>query len=393
MALFFLASIAGLFPGLTLPLEFGWKAVHPFDLLFVACLGLAAIRRAWHPPDWRLILAGAAVVAAGGVALWVHPSAAGVRAVSANAYSVVVVLAISHLRLSVIGVRVERTILWPLFLAVGIAWVVFLVENLTGIEVGRNQSPMLPAGVHRLGGFTGGNALILFLCLAAPLARSPQRILGAILPSAFATLSRSLLGVGVALLLRERTWKTTPLRFRQAIRLGSWASVAVSLFIYAFAVIPVTPSERSVVRISLDAGGYLTPHIAAVRMLGSGPGFGVGPARFATEFGDFTTEQERRRLPPQNQPRCDPHSAILGLAAEQGLLGLACFGWLIFEIFGRLARIPDPELRASAIAGLTGLLVGGHFVDWLTLKGLWFWIGLMVASRSSAQGNLHPTPQ
>lgn len=388
MALYFLASIAGLFPALTLPLVVGWKAIHVFDLLFVACLGLAAIRRAWHPPDGRLILAGATLVAAGGVALWVHPSPGGIRAVSAIAYSVVVLLAVSHARIDVLGVRLDRTILWPLFFAVGVGWVVLVAENLTGIAIGRNQSPMLPAGLHRLGGFTGGNTLILFLCLAAPLAHDPRLVLGGILPSAFATLSRSLLGVGVGLVLRERASKTTPPFLRRAVRFGSWSSVAISLFVYVFAVIPVTPSQRSLFHIALDAGGYLTPHLAALRMVASRPAVGVGPGRFAGEFRAFTSEEERERLPPQNRQRCDPHSAILGLAAEQGLLGLAAFAWLIYEIFVRLARIPDPQLRSAALAGLTGLLAGGHFVDWLALKGLWLWIGLMVASRSSTQGNL-----
>jgi hypothetical protein len=393
MAPFFLASIAGLFPALTLPLDVGWKSIHLFDLLFLVCLGLAAIRRAWHPPGWSLIFAGGAVVGAGGLALWIHPSPDGPRAVISVAYSVVVLLVISHVRLDALGVRVDRVILWPLFIAIGIGFVVFLVENLTGVPLGQNQSPMLPAAVHRLGGYTGANALILFLCLAAPLARAPGLILFGIVLPAFATLSRSLLGVGVALVLKDRAAQLTPPRPRQAIVAASWLGVFVSLFIYVFAVIPVSPSERAPLRISLDPGGYLTPHLAALRMLRAQPLSGVGPAAFGGEFRAFTSPEERTRLPAQNRAYCDPHSAILGLAAEQGLLGLAAFAWLIYEIFERLRRIEAPDLRAAAIAGLIGLLAGGYFVDWLTLKGLWFWIGLLVASQSPAQGNLHPTSQ
>lgn len=388
MALYFLASIAGLFPALTLPLAVGWKSIHVFDLLFAACIGLAAIKRAWHPPDWRLILAGGSLVAAGGIALWVHPSAEGARTVSAIAYSVVVLLSISHIRLDAIGVRVDRTILWPLLVAVGIAWAVFLVENLLGIAVGRNQSAALPSSVHRFGGLTGANALILFLCLGAPFTRAPWLIVSGILLPAFGTLSRSMLGVGIGMIMRDRSQRFAPGPTRRVILFGSWSCVVLSLFAYAFAAVPTDPSQRATLRMSFEAGGYLTTHQAALRMFARSPVLGVGPARFIEEFGNITSQDERSRLADNAPVRRDPHSAILGLAAEQGLLGLVSFGWLIGEIFVRLSRIPDPPLRSAAMAGLIGLLVGGHFVDWLALKGLWFWIGLMVASRSPTQGNL-----
>jgi O-antigen ligase len=389
--LYFLASIAGLFPALTLPLGVGWKAIHVFDLLFAASLALSVRRRGLRSPDRRLIAAGAALVMSAALALWIHPSPLGLHAVLSLGYSVVVLLATSHVRLDTVGVRVDRVILWPLFIAIGIAWLVFLIENVTGMPIGENQSPMLPAGVHRLGGFTGGNTLVLFLCLAAPLARTAGPMLFGIVLPAFATLSRSLLGVGVALALGDHASTLRPPRLRRAVLLASWLGISVSLFIYAFAVIPVTPSQRTPLSISLDAGGYLTPHLAALRMLRSQPLLGVGPSAFAGEFEAFTSPEERERLPADNRSLCDPHSAILGLAAEQGLLGLAAFAWLIHQIFTRFKLIQDPYLRGAAMAGLTGLLVGGHFVDWLALKGLWLWIGLLVASQSSAQGNLHGT--
>ena len=165
----------------------------------------------------------------------------------------------------------------------------------------------------------------------------------------------------------------------------------LGLFAYGFAVVPVNSSQRTPLRMSFDIGGYLTPHQAALRMLWQRPLLGVGPAQFIEEFRNFTSEGERGRLADDAPVRRAPHSAILGLAAEQGVLGLAAFGWLIYEVFVRLTRIPDSHLRSAAIAGLTGLLVGGHFVDWLTLKGLWFWIALLVASRSPTQSNLRGT--
>ncbi len=391
MALFFLASIAGLFPGLTLPMGLDWKAVHSFDLFFVACLGLAASRRAFRAPDWPLILAGSGLIAAGAIALWIHPSTVGLRAVASLTYSVTVLLAVSHVQLETLGVRVDRTIVWPLLAAVGVAGVVFALENVLGFNIGPNNPRSLPAGVHRFGGFTGANALILFLCLGAPFVRGPWLTVIAILLPAYATLSRGLLGVGIALLARGR-WKAEA-QWGRVLLLGSGLGIALGLFAYAFALVPVKSAQRTAFNVSLEPGGYLTLHRAALRMLQSHPLAGVGPGRFVEEYRSFTSQTERDHVFEDDVPGWAPHSAILGLAAEQGLPGLAALGWLFYEIFRRLSRIPDPELRASAIAGLTGLLVGGHFVDWLALKGLWLWIGLMVASRSSVQGNLHPTAQ
>jgi O-antigen ligase len=391
MLLYYLASIAGLFPRLTLPLAIGWKSIQVFDALFAACLVLAISRRSLRPPDWRLIAAGGGVVAAGSLALMIHPSPEGFRVMSSLAYSMLVFLFASHLRLNIVGVSITRLILWPLVVAVGIAWAVFLFENLTQVALAPNQSPMLPAFIHRLGGFTGGNALILFLCLAGPLVRGPWWIILGVVPSAVATMSRSLVGVGVALLLDDRLVKTAPSRLRTARLMVSSFCVALGMVFYALAVISVVPSDHSSFVVSLKPGGYLTPHLAALRMLRDQPLVGVGPGGFADRFRTFTSKEERERLPPLAESRLDPHSAILGLAAEQGLLGLSMFAWLIYEIFRRLSTIESPALRSASRAGLAGLLVGGHFVDWLLLKGLWLWIGIMAASRGPTQSNLSPT--
>ena len=356
----------------------GFKQVHAFDLLFVACLAVAARRRAFHSPDWRLIIAAAALVLAGGVTFSVHPSPEGVRAMSRMAYSAVVLLAFSHLRIEVLGIRLERTVLGPLFIAVAIAWIVFLVENLSGIPVGHNESAALPSGVHRLGGLTGGNTLILFLCLAAPLVRPPWLLLIGIMLPGLAALSRSVLGVGTALVIRGIPAGSRD-RSQQAVWILAWFSVALGLFGYVFAVVPVDPSQRNGLRPSFEPGCYLTPHQAAVRMIRASPVVGVGPGRFVEEFQHFSLPVERQRLADRDVLRLAPHSALLGLGAEQGVLGLLGLAFLLYEIYRRLAQTSEAEARTAALAGLTGLLVGGHFVDWLTLKGLWMWIGLMVA--------------
>jgi hypothetical protein len=395
MGFFFLASIFGLFPRLTVPIGVGWKEVNAFDLAFIACIAFAVRKGAFRSFDRRLIAAGAAFVASTAPALWAHPSPEGVRSLISLGYSVTVLLAVAHLQVDALKVQVDRAILGPLLVAIGFAAVVFLTENMFGVTIANNQSPMLPAPIHRLGGFTGGNALILFIAIAAPLCRAPWLVLGGIVAPAIATFSRSLLGLGVALILNGRGLVAAQSPARRAIQVVAWLSVAVSLFIYAFAVIPVSASERATHLLSFSPGGYLTPHLAALRMIESSPLIGVGPAQFVEQFRDFTSEPERAWLPEANRRRCDPHSALLGLAAEQGLLSLAAFAWLLREIYRRLGGARDPQFRTAAVAGLTGLLAGGHFVDWLALKGLWFWIGLLVAASraSSASRPAAPRPE
>jgi len=381
--LWLLASIAGLFPDLRLPLSVGWKEVHVFDLTFGAAIAFAAWKGAFRRPDPGLIASAGVFLGALTLALWAHPSPEGLRSVVRLSYSVVVLLVVSHLRLNRLSLRVDRLILGPLLLAVGIAALVFMAENLLGWDIADNRSPMLPKDVHRLGGFTGGNALILFLALAAPFVRSPRTALFGILLPAFATLSRSLLGVGAAFLVRDLGDLGSGRPGDRAVRVAAGMGVAASLFIYFFAVIPISASERATHRLSLETGGYLTPHRGAIRMVLSSPLLGIGPSRFPSLFQQFTSEEERNLLPLANRRDCDPHSALLGLAAEGGLLALAAFAWLLVEIFRRLGEIADARFRAASRAGLIGLLLGGHFVDWLALKGLWLWIGFLMAARQT----------
>lgn len=386
MALFFLASIAGLFPRLALPAAVGWKELQVFDLVLVTALLYAAKKGAISSLNRRLLFAGVTFLGAMGLALWAHPSPQGVRTTISLAYSVAVLLTVAHVRIDALGVRADRVILWPMLLTIGISGVVFFIENVLGLPVASNQSAALPSSVHRLGGLTGANALILFLCLSAPLVRRPLLTLLVVLLPAFATLSRSMMGVGVALIAGRRASGDSSKSAESVVAVVSWFAVALGLFAYLFAVVPIEPSQRTTLQLSLAAGGYLTPHQAACRMFWSSPFTGVGPARFADRYEHFTSSQERNRI-ADHKTRRDPHSALLGLAAEQGLAGLVSFGWLLVEIYRRLGRIRDPDLRRAAASGLTGLLIGGHFVDWLALKGLWLWIGLLVASGSQPRGS------
>lgn len=356
---------------MTLPLALGGRAIHPFDLFFLACLVVAWRRAAFRAPDSRLIASGLGLVAAFAIPLAAHLSIMDVDMLRSIAYSVVVLLSISHVRFEKIPVRVELVILLPLFLGTAAAWIIFFAENLGHMEIGfDNNSGALPSGQYRLGGITGGNVLILFLCLAAPFVRGFGWSLIAVLIPAWATLSRSMMGVGTALLLRYRLRGAVERRTSSHyLNAAAVLTIGVSLGIYAF----VAPTDRASFHPTFGKGAYVYLHANALRLFWGSPLFGVGTRGFIVQSHGWA-----------------PHSTLLGLAAQQGLLGLAGFGWLAFEVVSRLVRCRDAEWRALTLAAAGGLMVGGLFVDWLLLKGIWFWLGLLV-SESHAHPSRHPT--
>jgi O-antigen ligase len=110
--------------------------------------------------------------------------------------------------------------------------------------------------------------------------------------------------------------------------------------------------------------GRIELFIAGVRMIKDHPLFGVGPERIHTEFPKYY----------RGSNIADTHfyyghleNNILQIAAERGLLCLAAFLWLIFEIYASLIGIvrtaaDDARWTAvSALAALTGFLVSGFF--------------------------------
>ena len=104
--------------------------------------------------------------------------------------------------------------------------------------------------------------------------------------------------------------------------------------------------------------------VAGVRMIKDHPLFGVGPERIHAEFPKYY----------RGSNLADAHffyghleNNVLQIAAERGLLCLAAFLWLIFELYASLIAIvrtaPDATrwTAVSALAALTGFLVSGFF--------------------------------
>lgn len=371
------AGVASLFPAATLPIVPGLKAISLFDLAFGALVARAIWVRAFRILDAPLVACLVAFCASLAISFVLNPSGLGRRWCLSLFYSAVVCGVLSHLRVSVSDA--QRTFRQTAVTALGIAWVVFLAENLGGIEMAHNASFALPQGFRRLGGFLGGNAFAVFLAVLVPFLE-PARLRFIALVSSLATTSRSMVGIGLgALVAVHRLRKTRSLVGERIVASGL---VIVGLTAYFFALYLPQATTQGASTLSLRPGGYLTVHAAAFRIWLKAPLFGIGPQRFPRRFAEVVVPEELETLaiPKNGRPVREPHSAHLGLLAECGLMGLGTFALLMTLVFRRLARADDEDFRVKSQAAVLGLLIAGHWVDWLVLKGLWLLTGLAIAA-------------
>jgi putative inorganic carbon (hco3(-)) transporter len=108
--------------------------------------------------------------------------------------------------------------------------------------------------------------------------------------------------------------------------------------------------------------GRLAMVAVGFQMIQDHPLFGVGPQRISREFPRYYGNTT-----PTNFFFGHLHNNILQIAAERGLLCLAAFLWMVFEMFAGLIRVfraADERARWCAVSGITalaGFLVAGLF--------------------------------
>jgi O-Antigen ligase len=110
--------------------------------------------------------------------------------------------------------------------------------------------------------------------------------------------------------------------------------------------------------------GRLELFLGGARMIKDHPLFGVGPERIHTEFPRYYRGAD---LTHANFYYGHLESNVVQLAAERGLLCLAAFLWLIFELYasllGMLKSVTDDTrwVVLSALSALTSFIVAGFF--------------------------------
>jgi O-antigen ligase len=127
-------------------------------------------------------------------------------------------------------------------------------------------------------------------------------------------------------------------------------------------------------------------------MFGDHPFLGVGRGNYRLYYPDYI----RRLGGAQYDTQRDAHNLYLGLAAEQGLLGLAAFGGLIATAIWRIRRARRwfsyageqrmADLSVALIVGFAGYLVTAIFLHGAYLFFLWLQLAMIVAMATIARG-------
>ncbi len=119
----------------------------------------------------------------------------------------------------------------------------------------------------------------------------------------------------------------------------------------------------SMVRTFAPDSGRMEMVITGTKMIKEHPLFGVGPERIAREFPRYY----------RGQTGLDSfyyghlHNNVMQIAAERGLLCLAAFLWLVFELYSdmfSMLKLSNEQTRwsvLSALASLTAFIVAGFF--------------------------------
>ena len=151
-----------------------------------------------------------------------------------------------------------------------------------------------------------------------------------------------------------------------------------------WAVFPLSRAPESPfgLRANTRANAYLVLHCAASRMVASAPVVGVGPGRFGAELKRHSAGGERAAAwpPVRTNVDWDPHSTWLGIAAETGFVGLAC--WLVFLgwVLRSLWRDEPLGLGRLASYALLGILLNGSHVTLVHLKFIWVFLGIALGA-------------
>jgi O-antigen ligase len=121
---------------------------------------------------------------------------------------------------------------------------------------------------------------------------------------------------------------------------------------------------------------------ATVRMIRDHPVFGVGTGGFADGYRPYL----QGFTGWQRFESADAHNQFLKVQAEQGIIGLAALFFFIFRALTCPAATPYRQLAIAAMIGWCATsLANSHFSTFVEGRLLYFWLGAMLATQTSAK--------
>ena len=119
-----------------------------------------------------------------------------------------------------------------------------------------------------------------------------------------------------------------------------------------------------------------------VRMVADHPILGVGTGGFLDGYMPYV-----QGVPGwKGGGTGDPHNQFLKILGEQGLVGLAAFLFLIGGALACSAPAPFRQLGAAAVIGWCATsLANSHFSTFVEGRLIFFWLGAMLATQTSAR--------
>lgn len=160
----------------------------------------------------------------------------------------------------------------------------------------------------------------------------------------------------------------------------SFFVIFYSLLAFITLVIRVFPIQLEPFKINTKNSEYFLQSKAGFQMWKDYPFFGIGPGRYNYNLEKyFDWENAKVSLFEPENPAWkvkDPHSTYFGWAAETGSLGLLSI--LIFLFLHLQMSIQIKSLRIIA-GGIIAFLIAGFTADILTLRPLWFILGMSSA--------------
>jgi O-antigen ligase len=150
-------------------------------------------------------------------------------------------------------------------------------------------------------------------------------------------------------------------------------------------VIDLFPGSEQDAREEISFRGRLSENTSALLMFTDRPLLGVGLDNFPIYYQEYSRQLG---LDPRREIR-SAHSLYLQIAADQGLLGLAAFGvvlWVVFrgmqtgyQDFIRAGSSDYANMTVALGIGIIGFLIGGIFLHLIYPRFLWLLIGIALA--------------